>query len=203
VTEKSRRKPRQARAQATVEAILEATFQLLEESGLTKLTTNRIAERAGVSIGTLYQYFSDREAILFALSQRQSDNVRKKITELVLEKPETSAVRAVIRALMNGPTGSHQTRLILSDALFRSGGSDVMSRQHFAFLDSVSGRLSFDFPHGREAAFILTHAVVQLLRAAAAEPELELDPEVLEDELVHLLESYIDNLNNRLAQPIS
>ena len=199
MTEKSRRKPRQARAQATVEAILEATFQLLEESGLTKLTTNRIAERAGVSIGTLYQYFSDREAILFALSQRQSDNVRKKITELVLENPETSAVRAIIRALMNGPTGSHQTRLILSDALFRSGGSDVMSRQHFAFLDSVSGQLSFDFPPGREAAFILTHTVVQLLRAAAAEPELDLNPEVLEDELVHLLESYIENLTSRFA----
>lgn len=110
-----------------------------------------------------------------------------------------SQSRSIIRALMNGPTGSHQTRLILSDALFRSGGSDVMSRQHFAFLDSVSGQLSFDFPHGREAAFILTHTVVQLLRAAAAEPELDLNPEVLEDELVHLLESYIENLTSRFA----
>lgn len=184
-----------------MEAILEATFQLLEADGLTNLTTNHIAERAGVSIGTLYQYFSDRDAILLALSQRQSDSVRKKITELVLENPETSGVRAIIRALMNGPTGSHQTRLILSDVLFRSGGSDVMSRQHFAFLESISGRLSFDFPHGREAAFILTHAVVQLLRAAAAEPELELDPAVLEDELVHLLESYIGNLTRRVGEP--
>lgn len=201
MTDKKRRKPRQARAQATVEAILEATFQLLEADGLTNLTTNHIAERAGVSIGTLYQYFSDRDAILLALSQRQSDSVRKKITELVLENPETSGVRAIIRALMNGPTGSHQTRLILSDVLFRSGGSDVMSRQHFAFLESISGRLSFDFPHGREAAFILTHAVVQLLRAAAAEPELELDPAVLEDELVHLLESYIGNLTRRVGEP--
>lgn len=201
MTDKKRRKPRQARAQATVEAILEATFQLLEADGLTNLTTNHIAERAGVSIGTLYQYFSDRDAILLALSQRQSDSVRKKITELVLENPETSGVRAIIRALMNGPTGSHQTRLILSDVLFRSGGSDVMSRQHFAFLESISGRLSFDFPHGREAAFILTHTVVQLLRAAAAEPELELDPAVLEDELVHLLESYIGNLTRRVGEP--
>ena len=180
-----------------MEAILEATFQLLESDGLTNLTTNHIAERAGVSIGTLYQYFADREAILFALSQRQSDNVRKMITKIVLDSPETSPVRAVIRALMHGPTGSPQTRLILSDVLFRSGGSDVMSRQHFAFLESISGQQSFDFPHGREAAFILTHTVVQLLRAAAAEPELELDANILEDELVHLVESYIESLMTR------
>ena len=200
MTEKSRRKPRQARAQATVEAILEATFQLLETDGLTNLTTNHIAERAGVSIGTLYQYFSDREAILYALSKRQSDDVRKMITALVMEAPETSGVRAIIHALMHGPKGSPQTRLILSDALFRSGGSDEMSRQHFAFLEAISGRQSFDFPHGREAAFILTHTAVQLLRAAAGEPELQLDADILEDELVHLLESYIANLNQRFGQ---
>lgn len=200
MTEKTRRKPRQARAQATVEAILEATFQLLESDGLTDLTTNHIADRAGVSIGTLYQYFSDREAILYALSKRQSDDVRKMITALVLEAPETSGIRAIIRALMYGPKGSPQTRLILSDALFRSGGSDEMSRQHYAFLESISGQQSFDFPHGREAVFILTHTAVQLLRAAAGEPELQLNPDVLEDELVHLLESYIENLNARVEQ---
>jgi AcrR family transcriptional regulator len=183
-----------------VEAILEATFQLLESDGLTNLTTNHIAERAGVSIGTLYQYFSDREEILYALSKRQSDDVRNMITRLVLESPETTGVRAIIRALMHGPKGNPQTRLILSDALFRSGGSDEMSRQHIAFLESISGRQSFDFPQGREAAFILTHAVVQLLRAAAGEPELQLDPGVLEDELVHLLESYIENLNRRTGR---
>jgi len=66
VTEKKRRNPKQARAQATVGAVLEAAFQILEEDGEARLTTNLIAERAGVSIGTLYQYFEDREAILAA-----------------------------------------------------------------------------------------------------------------------------------------
>lgn len=199
MTEKTRRKPRQARAQATVEAILEATFQLLEADGLSNLTTNHIAERAGVSIGTLYQYFADREAILYALAQRQSDDVREMITAMVLESPETSGIRAIIRALMYGPKGSPRTRLILSDALFRSGGQDELTRQHFAFLESISGQLSFDFRHGREAAFILTHTAVQLLRASAAEPGLRLDPQGLEDELVHLLESYVENLTRRVG----
>ena len=59
-----RKKPRQARAQATVDAILEGTIRILEQEGLDAATTTRIAEVAGVSVGTLYQYFSHRDAIL-------------------------------------------------------------------------------------------------------------------------------------------
>ncbi len=55
MTENKRRIPKQGRARASYEAILEATFQILEQDGEKKLTTNLIAERAGVSIGTLYQ----------------------------------------------------------------------------------------------------------------------------------------------------
>ena len=61
MSEKKRRSPRQARAQASVEAILEAGFQILEHEGEGALNTNLIAQRAGVSIGTLYQYFSSKE----------------------------------------------------------------------------------------------------------------------------------------------
>ncbi|PTX01907.1 TetR/AcrR family transcriptional regulator [Pararhodobacter aggregans] len=59
-----RKTPRQARARATVEAILEAAARILVAEGLERLTTNRVAEVAGISIGTLYQYFPSKEAIL-------------------------------------------------------------------------------------------------------------------------------------------
>ncbi|MCA8899899.1 MAG: TetR/AcrR family transcriptional regulator [Hyphomonas sp.] len=199
MTEKKRRNPKQDRAQATVEAILEAAFQILEADGLAKLTTSRIAERAGVSIGTLYQYFRDKDAILAAMGQRQSDEMREKITAIVLDASGRAGVRDIVRALMGGLQGSPETRMVLSDALFRSGGEGVVGRQHLTFLDSISGRRDFDFPLGKESAFILTHAVIYLLRAAAAEPELALDPAVLEDELVHLMESYIASLAARAA----
>ena len=197
MAEKKRRNPSQARAQATVDAILEATFQILERDGLSKLTTSRIAERAGVSIGTLYQYFSDRDAILVAMGERQSDALRETITSIVLDSREPSGVRSIVRALMHGLPGSPETRMILSDALFRSGGEAQVGRQHLTFLDSISGRRELDFVLGKESAFILTHAVIYLLRAAAAEPELQLDQDALEDELVHLMESYIANLAHR------
>lgn len=197
MTERKRRSPTQGRAKATVEAILEAAFQILERDGVARLTTNLTAERAGVSIGTLYQYFSDRTEILAELGQRQAQAVRDRVAEIVFEAPERGAVRAIIQALMSGMTGSPATRVALSDALFRQRGEGVLSSHHLAFLDSISGKTEFDFSLSPESAFVLTHAAICLLRAAAAEPELGLDPDKLEDELVLLMESYLTALGTR------
>jgi AcrR family transcriptional regulator len=65
-----RKLPKQARSAATVEAVLEAAAQVFERHGYAAGTTNRIAERAGVSIGSLYQYFPNKDAILVALVHR-------------------------------------------------------------------------------------------------------------------------------------
>lgn len=64
---KPRKKPVQVRSDVTVEAILTATIQVLLKSGLKQLTTTRVAERAGVSVGTLYQYFPNKDALLYAI----------------------------------------------------------------------------------------------------------------------------------------
>ena len=65
-----RKSPRQGRSIATVDAIFEATIQVLLGDGLMRLTTTRVAHRAGVSVGTLYQYFPNKEALLFAVLER-------------------------------------------------------------------------------------------------------------------------------------
>ena len=70
-----RKSPTQARAAQTVDAIVEAAIQILQSDGEERLTTNRIAERAGVSIGSLYQYFADKEAIVEAVAERERDRV--------------------------------------------------------------------------------------------------------------------------------
>jgi len=66
-----RKRPRQRRARETVDAILEAAAQVFGEAGYGEVTTNRIAERAGVSIGSLYQYFPNKNALLVALVERE------------------------------------------------------------------------------------------------------------------------------------
>ncbi len=68
--QKARKSPRQARSAATVDAILVATIQLLLRQGVGDLTTTRVAERAGVSVGTIYQYFPHKRALLYATLER-------------------------------------------------------------------------------------------------------------------------------------
>lgn len=71
--ETSRRSPRQERSRSTVEAIVEAAARVLSEVGLESVSTTRIARVAGVSIGSLYQYFPGKEAIASAMIRRQAD----------------------------------------------------------------------------------------------------------------------------------
>ncbi|GGP25229.1 TetR/AcrR family transcriptional regulator [Silvimonas amylolytica] len=77
----ARKQPRQARSQATVDAIFEATIQVLLAEGLPRLTTIRVAERAGVSVGTLYQYFPQKQALLFAVLQRHLERVAQTVED--------------------------------------------------------------------------------------------------------------------------
>ncbi len=65
-----RRTPKQSRSKASVDAILEACAQILEREDFENITTNQIAERAGVSVGTLYQYFDDKDAVLTGVGER-------------------------------------------------------------------------------------------------------------------------------------
>jgi AcrR family transcriptional regulator len=78
-----RRSPKQARSRATWDAIVEAAAQILERQGPNGVTTNSVAERAGVSIGTLYQYFPDKEAILVAAARRELTPLPARQTALV------------------------------------------------------------------------------------------------------------------------
>lgn len=190
MSDKYRRTPRQARAESTVDAILDAAFQLLEADGVEKLTTNHVAQRAGVSIGTLYQYFASKQDILAALAQRRAAAVRDAIAETIIRKPDVSSIRSIIRALANGFEGSPATRQALLDAMFLRGGDSVLAQHHEAFLAAIAGRARLQVDLTAESAFVLTHAPIALLRAAAAEQELGLDPARLEDELVRLMEAY-------------
>jgi AcrR family transcriptional regulator len=99
----ARKQPRQARSQASVNAVLEATVQVLEREGLDAATTTRIAEVAGVSIGTLYQYFSHRDAIFNALQDREFERalalMQGVLSDGNLDRTPRETVTAVVRGL--------------------------------------------------------------------------------------------------------
>ena len=75
-----RKQPIQKRAQLTIEAIFQATAQLVEREGMAGLTTNKIAAKAGFSVGTLYQYFASKDEIFRAMVQYSRETVLKELS---------------------------------------------------------------------------------------------------------------------------
>src|ERR1700734_1647666 len=85
-----RKSPVQARSAASVDAILQATIQVLLQVGKERLTTTRVARRAGVSVGTLYQYFPNKSALLRAALKRHLDEVTEAIEQVCQEQQGNS-----------------------------------------------------------------------------------------------------------------
>ena len=98
-----RKSPRQQRSRLTVESIKQATLELAAADGFSALSTGAIAERAGISIGSLYQYYPNREAILLALYEDTSATVAEAMKSVlieILDKPIETGVRRVVARLL-------------------------------------------------------------------------------------------------------
>ncbi|WP_052628890.1 TetR/AcrR family transcriptional regulator [Rhodopseudomonas palustris] len=117
-TNRPRKIPRQARSRATVEVILDATALLLVDEGFEQTTTNRIAERAGVSIGSLYQYFPNREAVVGAVAQRVEAGISEPLW-LGLSQKHESDLRSEITLGLRKSINRHASVLPLLQILLQ------------------------------------------------------------------------------------
>jgi AcrR family transcriptional regulator len=114
----SRKQPKQARSTELVAAILDAAVQVLAKEGAPRFTTARVAEKAGVSVGSLYQYFPNKAAILFRL---QSDEWRQ-TTELMrgiledTDEPPRERLRSLVHAFIRSECDEAAVRVALGDA---------------------------------------------------------------------------------------
>jgi AcrR family transcriptional regulator len=119
-----RKKPRQERSVATVDAILDATARVLCSTGYDRASTNRIALAAGVSVGSLYQYFPSKEALVAALAARHMSAmtalVRSKLSE-VATAPMPAAVRTIIMAMFEAHAVDPKLHKVLIEEVPRIG----------------------------------------------------------------------------------
>jgi AcrR family transcriptional regulator len=200
-----RKKPSQDRSRQTVDTILEATAQILDDDGGKSLTTNLLAQRAGYSIGTLYQYFDNREAIVVVLIERQRETIRREICALLetqAGEPWEETIRAIVR-LMHGAFARHRhvdprlIRALVALALDRGlpeptehvANSIVAVWQEAG--EAGSRRLS-----GAEQ-FVLTTAIVEVLRAATLRSLALLGTVELEDAVVRLVLGFLNEAQAR------
>jgi AcrR family transcriptional regulator len=195
-----RRNPNQARSRDKLELIYEASIRILNKQGLEGLTTNRIAEVAGISIGTLYQYFSNKQEILVALGQREVDATIARITELFFQpSDEPDKLRLLVRAFLNAFDGRHQVRRILLDiALSQYGmlGLDQTVSRVTTFINApLASQFFKNVRHLSEMdLFIISSAVTGVIRSALVRDIDLLSKSELEEKITILIRSYISQV---------
>lgn len=170
-----RRKPVQRRSRDTVQAILDAAARLFAAAGYARTTTNHVAERAGVSIGSLYEYFPSKDAILVALTERHLAEAEERLrAELAAVRRPGLALAAVVRRLVDAMVALHARDPGLHRVLFEEAPLPPRLRARVARLEEEMAR--------EVAALLASHGVP----AAEAPRAARLGVEVLES-LTHRL----------------
>ena len=156
-------------------------------------TTNAVAERAGVSIGTLYQYFTDKQALLRAIAERELKETLTNVAKVLSEgddQPAEQRVRGVVRVLVNAFRGRQRARKAVVQALLSQTGGEVFNAPIAAFVAANSLETL-----NREQTFVLSRALIGAIRAAVLEEQPFLKNRNFEDELVRLVLCYVAGLN--------
>jgi AcrR family transcriptional regulator len=194
-----RKRPSQERARATVDALLEAAAQVLDAEGAEGFSTNKIAHRAGVSIGTLYQYFPNKESLVLGLVTAHHAEMRAVIREDILRRwsePLPVMVRGVLAGLLevyrrNLPRAVSLEKLCVS--MGEASGLEAMLGEVAEWV----GRVLASRPAELAArdpeltAFVVVRAVEGVfLGAAQHRPEL-LGGEALQEQLAALVLGYL------------
>ncbi len=199
----ARRIPKQARARVTVEAVLDAVVRILKREGVRAVTTNRIAEVAGVSIGSVYQYFPDKTAIYAALHDRHVREMSRRIDSTLVDHADDS-LEGLVRALVTAMVDAHASdpelhELLTSEIPNRGGGRAFELRLRDALKLALASRGSRRNPMTpRETArvlFVLPHLIEAFAHGAARPGGLSLG--VAREEAVRAVLAYLSAATRR------
>jgi AcrR family transcriptional regulator len=175
-----RRLPRSQLGTATVEAILASVVQILERDGLDRLTTNHVAELAGVSIGSLYQYFPNKEALIGAVQDRYAEDTLARVRAALdanVDQPIRTVIARIGEAVLAAQRNQRPIHRALIDARTAAG---VWERyrswmdQHVELIaEFMAKRDDIDVANVRTAAFVVVHAAEGLIEAATERPGID------------------------------
>ena len=196
-----RRIPSQRRSRQAVETIFEATAKLIESQGLESLTTARIAELAGYGVGTIYEYFSNKNAILITMARQELDKVVRSIQKMLTQGDTGDTItiaQRTIRAVIRGFGGRQRLRGALLAEMIAHGHLPELTapiEMVIEFLRRQNRRPDEDdltkLPP--EQLYVLTRAVIGAIRAWSMEGGASISPQALEIELTRLVQSYVES----------
>lgn len=194
-----RKLPTQDRSRATVDAILTGAAQVLVRDGYAGMTTTRVAAVAGVSVGSLYQYFPSKQALARAVVERTSRDLAAAMAAAVAGAagaPLEGKVVAIVRALLAAKSRKRALVRVLDTEIPRAHGFDIVEEVARgaratvrAIIEVHRGELAIEEPE--HAAWLVVAAVEGVVRAAALDPARRLDDPALERGLVRLVLAYL------------
>lgn len=192
----ARKMPRQSRSRETVEAILTATADILTRRGYAGLTTNHIAERAGVNIASLYQYFPGKDAIVAELRRRHGAAARTAVRQILATEtaPDLeSALRRLVAVGVAEHAGAPALHQAFTDALPHLRTSDIAAADAptFVAFRRLLERTAAGVPDLDLAMWVVATAAGAIIHRAAVERPDDLASGVIADELVTLLDRYL------------
>jgi len=196
---KPRKSPKQERSKATVEAILEAAAQLLVELRYARMTTAKVAARAGVSVGSLYQYFPTKDALVGALVARKFARIEPLMREIIARtdgQPLEDRVRTIIAATIRDKAENPALNMALAEQMPHVDGIDYKAEMSAAAVAMIRGVLE---QHREEiavddldlAAFMVVHAVEGVIGAALLSSPVAIEDPRLADGLVVMAMAYL------------
>ncbi len=194
-----RKLPTQARAHATVEVILEAAARILVKHGFDGMTTNSVAERAGVSVGSLYQYFPNKESLVAELEHRHHAELRAAF-DAVFRRVETLDTEAMVGVMIDAAIRVHmvnpELHRVLSDEIPRIGPVPEFR----AFEQEVHGKLKGLLDHRAHelavpdtglAAYLVIRTVEAAVHDTMIHKDAPVDAGLLGAELSRMITGYL------------
>lgn len=194
-----RRTPRQARSQALVEAILEATARVLAERGYAGTNTNIVAERAGVSVGSVYQYFPNKDSLVTALHERHAAQMYTAI-DTVLAASQPRSLRGQVEAMVHALLAAHRVEPELHQVLERefpffdapknqSPADDSIYRRVRQLLEEHRAEIA---PRNRDlATWVVLQTMESLVHAAVIDAPAQFSATAVERAIVEVLMGYL------------
>ncbi|MEQ1864793.1 MAG: TetR/AcrR family transcriptional regulator [Micropepsaceae bacterium] len=194
-----RKQPEQDRSRATVDVIVDAAARILVKHGYDAFTTNRVAEKAGVSIGSLYQYFPNKDALLSELMRRHTSDLERGVEQMAAHA-QNAPLAEVVRAAIEHNVQSHlidpALHRVLSEEVPRLGKLDWQA----AFADRMTSRVRAVLEARRAeivvpdldlAVYMVTSTVETVIHNAVTQRPQDLRSGALAEELTRMIVSFL------------
>jgi AcrR family transcriptional regulator len=194
-----RKAPRQSRSQATVTAILDATARILIERGFAAASTNAVAERAGVSVGSLYQYFPNKEALIAALHARHGEQMMA-VIQRALTQAMDATLDDALSGLIEATVEAHRVDADLHRVLEQQLGSTERHMLQEEYVDVMEDRIVALLSHHRAeiavtdlklASYMLMNAAHGLIHVVVSQRPKGVSLKAATQEIVRMMRAYL------------